>query len=61
MICTDFESILVPGDNGKQNPEEFYTNKNHKHIICSHRFKLVCVDGRFGRPFKTYFGILKFY
>ena len=38
MICTDFESILVPEDNGKQNLEEFYTNKNHKHIICSHIF-----------------------
>ena len=42
MICTDFESILVPEDNGKQNPEESYRNKNQKHITCSHRFKLVC-------------------
>ena len=25
MIYADFESILVPGDNGKQNPEESYT------------------------------------
>ena len=27
MIYTDFESILVPEDNGKQNPNEFYMNK----------------------------------
>ena len=27
MICPDFESILVPKDNGKQNPNESYTNK----------------------------------
>ena len=26
MIYADFESILVPEDNGKQNPEESYTN-----------------------------------
>ena len=25
-IYADFESILVPEDNGKQNPEESYTN-----------------------------------
>ena len=27
LIYTDFESILVREDNGKQNPEESYTNK----------------------------------
>ena len=27
MIYADFESILVPEDNGKQNLKEFYTNK----------------------------------
>ena len=27
MIYADFESILIPEDNGKQNPEESYTNK----------------------------------
>ena len=27
MIYADFESILVPEDNGKQNPNESYTNK----------------------------------
>ena len=26
MIYADFESILVPEDNGKQNPEESFTN-----------------------------------
>ena len=24
MICTDFESILIPEDNGKQNQNESY-------------------------------------
>ena len=36
MICKDFGSILVPDDNGKQNPKEsYYMNKYQKHIACS--------------------------
>ena len=42
-IYADFESILVPEDNGKQNPKESYTNKYQKHIACSCGCKLVCV------------------
>ena len=34
MIYADFESILLPEGNGKQNPEEFYTNKYQKHVVC---------------------------
>ena len=41
IIYADFESILVPEENGKQNPEESYTNKYQKHITCSYRYKLV--------------------
>ena len=33
MIYVDFESILVPEDNQKQNPENFYMNKYQKHIL----------------------------
>ena len=33
MIYADFESILVPEDNGKQNPKESYLNKYQKHIV----------------------------
>ena len=32
MIYADFQSILVAGDNGKQNPNESYTNKYKKYI-----------------------------
>ena len=35
MIYVDFESILVPEDNGKQNPNESYTNKCQKDL-CSY-------------------------
>ena len=33
MIYADFENILVPEDNGKQNTNESYTNKYQKHVM----------------------------
>ena len=56
MIYADFESILVPENNGKQNPEMSYTNEYEKHVACSYGSKLVCVDDKFSKPFKTYLG-----
>ena len=56
MIFADFKSILVLEDDGKQNPNESYTNKYQKHIDCSYRYKLVCVDDKFNKPFKSYLG-----
>ena len=50
----DIESILVPENNGKQNPEDSYTNKYRKHIACSYGHKLVSADDNFSKPFKTY-------
>ena len=47
---------VVPENNAKQNPEESYTNKYQKHIACSYRYKLVCLDDKFSKPFKTYLG-----
>ena len=35
IIYADFESILVPDDNRKKNPEELYTNKYQKHIAIN--------------------------
>ena len=52
----DFESILLSEDNGKQNPEESYTNKYQKHIASSYDYTLVRVDDKFSKPFKTYLG-----
>ena len=54
MIYADFESILMPEDNGKQNPKESYTNKYQKHIACSYGYKLVSVGDKFSKSFKTY-------
>ena len=44
----------MPENNGKQNLEEPYTNKYPKHIVCSYDYKLVCVDDKFSKDFKTY-------
>ena len=46
----------MPENSGKQNPEEPYTVKYQKHVACSYGYKLVCVDDRFSKPFKTYLG-----
>ena len=42
MIQAEFQSILVPENNGQQNPKESLTNKYQKHISCSYEYKLVC-------------------
>ena len=56
MIYADFESILVPEDNGRQNPKESYMDKYQKHIACSFGYKLICVDDKLSKPFKIYSG-----
>ena len=56
MIYADFESILVPEDNGKQNPNELYSNKYENNIACSYGYKLVCIEEKFSKPFKSYLG-----
>ena len=54
MIYVDFESILIPENSEKQNPNESYTNKYQNHVDCSYCYKLVCVDDQFSKPFKSY-------
>ena len=36
IIYADSENIFEQENNGKQNPEEFYTNKYQNHIACSY-------------------------
>ena len=52
----NFEKILVPEDNGKQNPNESYTNEYLKHVACSYGYKLACADDKFSKTFKSYLG-----
>ena len=56
MIYADFESILAPEDNGKQNPSDSYTNKYQIHAACSYGYKLVWVDDKFSKHFKSDLG-----
>ena len=42
IVYADFESILVPEDNGKQNTKESYTNKYQKYIACSYGYSHRC-------------------
>ena len=35
MIYAELDSILVPEGNGKQNPDESYTNKYQKHVTVT--------------------------
>ena len=54
MIYVDFESIIVPEDNVKQNSNESYTNKYQKYVACSYGYKLASADDKFSKPFKSY-------
>ena len=53
MIYENFESILVPEDKGKQSLNESYTNKYQENVACSYGYKLVCIDDKFSKPFKS--------
>ena len=50
MIYADFESILLPEDNGKQHLHEPYKNKYQKHVSCSYGYELECVDNKYSKP-----------
>ena len=56
MIYAYFESILMPDTEGKQNPDESYTDKYQKQIVCSYRHRLVCVDDNFTKLFMSHLG-----
>ena len=56
MNFVDFESILVPENNRKQNPDEFYTNKHQNHIKYSFGYKLVSADDQFSKLLKPFLG-----
>ena len=53
IIYGDFESILVSENNGKQNPEDSYTNKYQEHSAFSYGYKLVYVDDKVSKTLKT--------
>ena len=48
--------ILALRINEKQNSKESSTNKHQKHVACSYCYKLVCVDNKVSKYFKSYSG-----
>ena len=61
MIYASFKSIFVLEYNGKQNPQISKTHKYQIHVACSYGYKLVCLDDKFSKPFKSYLGKDVFY
>ena len=53
MIYADFESVLLPEHNGKQNPGESYMKKYQKHVACSYGYELVSVDYKSSKTFES--------
>ena len=51
---TIYESNLGPEDLWKQNPNHSSTNKYQNYVACSYSYKLVCIDDKFSKPFKSY-------
>ena len=47
MIHTDFKGILISKNNGKQSPDEPYSNKYQDQFGCSYDYKLICIDDQF--------------
>ena len=43
IICVSCK-FLVPEDDEKQNPDEYYTSNYQEHVTYSYTYKLVCVD-----------------
>ena len=56
IIYGDFESILEAEDKGKPNPDDYYTSKYQKHVACSYEYKLLYVEDKFRKSFKSYLG-----
>ena len=39
-----------------ENTNKSHTNKYQEHVACSYDYKLLCVDDKFSKPFKSYLG-----
>ena len=53
-MCCNFECVLIPStDYIDFDPN---TKKYQDHIVFSYGYKLICVDDRYSKSDKTYFG-----
>ena len=56
MTIYDLCWILAPEDNGKHNQSESYTEKYQKRVCRIYGYKLLCVNDKFSKLFKSYLG-----
>ena len=57
MIYADFEGILVPEDEGKQNTENLIrTNIKNMLLAFIYDYKLACFDDKFSKSFEFCLG-----
>ena len=56
MTIYDLCWILAPGDNGKHNQSEYYAEKYQKRVSSIYSYKLLCVNDKFSKLFKSYLG-----
>ena len=54
MTIYDLCWILAPEDNGKHNQSESYTEKYQKRVCRIYGYKLLCVNDKFSKLFKSY-------
>ena len=45
----------MPEDYGMQNSHDSYTKNYQRYITCSYGYKLVCVEDKFSKRFKSHF------
>ena len=50
----DFKCVFIPGTDNIGSGRN--TKKYQDHIACSYSYKLICIDDRYSKPFRTYFG-----
>ena len=50
----NYERKIVPENSRKEKPEQSYTNKYQNTFACSYCYKLVCINDKFSKLFKTY-------
>ena len=50
----DFKCVFIPGTDNIGSGRN--TKKCQDHIACSYSHKLICIDDRYSKPFRTYFG-----
>ena len=59
MVYVDFESILLSEEWKKKNLDEPYTQKYTKHVSCSYGYKLIYIDDKFSKPFRSFWSEVK--